>query len=177
MAKSFRIGVFEDEEKFISSVRVLLEKGVQIHEVFTPYPVHEVLHLLKRRTRLPTAAYFFGLLGAVATLSFLIWACVISWPIVYGGKPFNSFPSFMVITIVITILFVAIGSLVFFSASGRIVPGSENTVFDLRATDNRFIIVIEADQENGNKADEAEKMMTENGASEVLVRDIEKVIA
>lgn len=174
MAKSFRIGVFEDEEKFISSVKALIDKGVDIHDVFTPYPVHEVLHLLKRRTRLPTAAYFLGLLGAVATLSFLIWACVISWPIVYGGKPFNSFPSFVVITIVITILFVGIGSLAVFSAGARIIPGSENTVFDPRATDDRFIIVIEADQERG---DDAEKMMTENGASEVLVRDIEKVIA
>jgi Alternative complex III, ActD subunit len=177
MAKSFRIGVFEDEERFISSVKALIDKGMDIHEVFTPYPVHEVLHLLKRRTRIPTAAYFFGLLGAISTLSFLIWACVKSWPIVYGGKPFNSFPSFVVITIVITILFVAIGSLAAFSASARIRPGSENTVFDLRATDNRFIIVVKSDPENKRKADEAGKMMTENGASEVLVREFEKVLA
>jgi hypothetical protein len=172
MAKSFRIGVFEDEERFISAVTALIGKGIDIHEVFTPYPVHEVLHMLKRKTRLPTAAYFLGLIGAAATLSFLIWACVISWPIVYGGKPFNSFPSFVVITIVITILFVAIGSLAVFSAGARIIPGSENTLFDLRATDNRFIIVIEA-----APGDEAERIMSENGASEVLVRDLEKVIA
>lgn len=177
MAKWFRIGVFNDEEMFISSVKSLLEKGFSIYDVFTPYPVHEILHLLKRKSRIPTAAYFFGLFGAVATLSFLIWACVISWPIEYGGKPFNSFPSFVVITVVITILFAAIGSLALFSARAGILPGRDNTVFDIRATNDRFVIVVEAVSPDDPEAESAGRLMIENGASEVVAKEIEKVIA
>ncbi len=176
MARSFKIGVFNDEEKFISSVRILLEKGFPIYDVFTPFPVHEVLHMLKRKSRIPTVAYFLGLLGAIATLAFLIWACVISWPIVYGGKPFNSFPSFVVITVVITILFVAIGSLALFSARARIIPGRENTVFDLRAVNDRFVIVVEAVQPEDAEAEKAGTLMKENGASEIIVKEFEKII-
>jgi len=176
MARSFRIGIFEDEERFVTSVRTLHEKGFSIYDVFTPYPVHEVFHMLKRKTRLPTVAYFLGLAGAVATLGFLIWACVISWPINYGGKPFNSFPSFVVITVVITILFVAIGSLALFSSGAKLLPGRENTIFDLRSTDDRFVIVVEAVSPDDTDAESAGNLMIENGASEVVSKKIEKVI-
>jgi hypothetical protein len=176
MTRSFRIGIFNDEERFITSVRTLHEKGFSIYDVFTPYPVHEVFHLLKRKTKLPTAAYFLGLAGAAATLGFLVWACVISWPIVYGGKPFNSFPSFIVITVVITILFVAIGSLAVFSSGAKLLPGRENTIFDLRSTDDRFVIVVEAFTPDGSDAENAGNLMKENGASEVVEKRVEKVI-
>jgi hypothetical protein len=73
MGKKFKIGIFDDEEKFISSIRSLKEKEFLIWDVFTPYPIHEVFHLLKRKSRLPTAAYFFGLFGIIATLAFLYY--------------------------------------------------------------------------------------------------------
>jgi len=177
MTRSFKIGIFDDEERFIASVKTLHEKGFLIYDVFTPYPVHEIFNMLKRKTRLPTAAYFLGLTGAAATLGFLVWACVISWPIVYGGKPFNSFPSFVVITVVITILFVALGSLAVFSSAAKILPGRENTIFDLRSTDDRFVIVVETVAPDGSDAENAGNLMMKNGASEVVVKKIEKVIS
>jgi hypothetical protein len=145
MNKRFKIGIFDDEEKFLSSIRSLKEQKFSIHDVFTPYPVHEVFHLLKRKSRLPTAAYFFGLFGIIATLAFLYYTSVVDWPIVYGGKPFNSFPSFIVVTIVVTIFTVTIASLALFSARSKLFPGRDNTIFDLRATDDKFIIVVESE--------------------------------
>ncbi len=176
MAKSFRIGIYNEEESFISSVRVLIEKGVKVYEVFTPYPVHEVFEMLKSRTRIPVAAYFLGLVGAASTVGFLVWACVKSWPIVYGGKPFNSFPSFVVITVVITILFVGIGSLALFSFSAKILPGRDNTVFDARAMDDRFVIVIETPADDDPEGDRAATLMKENGATDVLKQQFDKII-
>src|SRR5665647_692996 len=127
MTRAFKIGIFNEEEKFLSSVKMLQEQDFLIFDVFTPYPVHEVFHLLKRKSKLPTAAYFFGLFGIIATLAFLYYTAVIDWPVVYGGKPFNSFPSFIVITIVLTILTVTIGSLAVFSARSKLLPGRDNT--------------------------------------------------
>jgi hypothetical protein len=172
MAKTYKIGVFDNEEKFISAVKQLKKNELPIFEVFTPYPVHEVFEMLKRTTRLPTAAYFFGLFGMAATLAFLYYTSVISWPIVYGGKPFNSFPSFVVVTIVVTILTVTILGLGLFSARSKLIPGRDNTVFDLRATDNRFIIVLEAIELSGKDAGD---LMLQNGAIEILDREYETV--
>src|SRR5665647_3793130 len=143
MDRTFKIGIFDEEEKFLSSIKSLQEQKLLIYDVFTPYPIHEVFHLLKRKSRLPTAAYFFGLFGIVATLGFLYFTSVVNWPLVYGGKPFNSFPSFIVVTIVVTILTVTLASLALFSVRSKLFPGRDNTIFDLRATDDKFVIVVD----------------------------------
>ena len=177
MAKTFKIGVFDEEEKFISSIKSLLGNEFTIYDVFTPYPLHEVFHLLKKKSRLPTAAYFFGLFAIIAVLSFLYYTSVIDWPIIYGGKPFNSFPSFIVVTIVLTIFTVTIASLATFSARSKLLPGRDNTIFDHRATDDKFIIALDVDLLGDKKAREAGELMKHEGAVEIIEKVFEKVNA
>lgn len=177
MSKAFKIGVFSEEGKFISSIKSLQEKKFQIYDVFTPYPIHDIFHLLKRRSRLPTAAYFIGLFAIFALLAFLYYTSVLDWPIIYGGKPFNSFPSFVVVTIVLTIFTVTIGGLALFSARSRLFPGRENTIFDHRATDDKFVIVIETDSLDSSEVEEVSGLMMESGATEVRDTQFENVNA
>jgi hypothetical protein len=175
MAKALKIGIFDHEEKFISSITSLSEEKFEIVDVFTPYPVHEVFEVLKRKSRLPTAAYFIGLFAILATLAFLYYAAVIDWPVVYGGKPFNSFPSFIVITLVLTILCVTIGSLAVFSARSKLFPGRDNTIFDNRATDDKFVIVLDADNLDESGAAKAVNIMKATGAIEIINKEFENV--
>jgi hypothetical protein len=175
MTRSFKIGIFDDEVKFISSIRSLQDQKLQIFDVFTPYPVHEVFHLLKRKSKLPTAAYFFGLFGILGTLGFLYYTSVISWPLNYGGKPFNSFPSFIVVTIVVTILTVTLASLALFSARSKLFPGRDNTIFDLRATDDKFVIVVDTNVPDITVGSKAGGIMEEQGAIEVVDKEFENV--
>jgi Protein of unknown function (DUF3341) len=177
MSKTYKIGIFDDEGKFISTIMLLQEQKYRIFDVFTPYPVHEVFHLLKRKSKLPTAAYFFGLFGILATLAFLYYTSVISWPVKYGGKPFNSFPSFIVVTIVVTILTVTIASLGLFSARSKLFPGRENTIFDTRATDDKFVIVVDTNLPDSSNAGRAGTIMEEQGAIEVIDKEFENVEA
>jgi hypothetical protein len=177
MNKTYKIGIFDEEEKFLASIRTLKEQEVTIFDVYTPYPIHEVFHILKRKSSLPTAAYFFGLFGAIATLGFLYFTSVISWPIVYGGKPFNSFPSFIVVTIVVTILTVTILSLAAFSARSKLFPGRNNTIFDDRATDNKFVIVVAYGESEAELSEMAGKTMKDQGAAEVYDKKYENVKA
>ena len=175
MSRNFKIGIFNDEGKFISTIRSLQEQKILIFDVFTPYPIHEVFHLLKRKSRLPTAAYFFGLFGIIITLSFLYYTSVINWPIVYGGKPFNSFPSFIIVTIIITILTVTIASLALFSARSKLFPGRDNTIFDLRATNDKFVIVIDTNALDNSARGKAGNIMEEQGAIEIIDKEFENV--
>lgn len=177
MVRNFKIGVFDEEEKFLSAIRSLQDQKILIYDVFTPYPVHEVFHLLKRKSKLPTAAYFFGLFGIVATLAFLYYTSVIDWPVVYGGKPLNSFPSFIVVTIIVTILTVTIASLALFSARSKLLPGRENTIFDLRATDDKFVIVVETDDSDSSAFERAVRIMEEQGAVEITEKEFGKINA
>jgi hypothetical protein len=177
MNKAFKIGVFEEEGKFISSIKSLQGKEFVIYDVFTPYPIHEVFHLLKRRSRLPTAAYFFGLFAIISVLAFLYFTSVFNWPIDYGGKPFNSFPSFIVVTIILTIFTVTIASLGAFSARSKLFPGRENTVFDDRATDDKFVIVVNTDSFDDSKSGQLVSLMQEEGAVEVYDKEFENINA
>jgi hypothetical protein len=109
------------------------------------------------------------------TLAFLYYTSVIDWPIVYGGKPFNSFPSFIVVTIVVTIFTVTIASLALFSARSKLFPGRDNTIFDLRATDDKFVIVVESDGAESSATDTVGDIMKQLGAVEVMDKEFGSV--
>lgn len=58
MNKDYILGVFKDEESLVAAFDKVKEKGVLPLEVFTPYPVHEILHGMGNKTRITYAAFF-----------------------------------------------------------------------------------------------------------------------
>ena len=165
MSKDYILGVFKDEESLVSAFEKVKEKGITPVEVYTPYPVHEILHGMGNKTRITHAAFFYGLFAAIGILSFLTYAASYSWPLNYGGKPFNSFPSFIVVTIVATILSVTLLTLFTFSARAKIFPGKIPEIVHERATDDRFVMVIDKKSIEKNK-DEINSIITEFGEIE-----------
>jgi hypothetical protein len=164
---SHLIAVFDDEPGLVKAVEEIRGKDLQIEEVYTPYPIHEVIRAMGTKSKLQIFAYFYGLFGAVAVLAFLYWTSVISWPINYGGKPFNSFPSFIIITIVLTIFIVTISSLATFSGRARLWPGKQHKIYDPRATDDKFVIVINKDAAGPDGWDTIQSIVRQHGAVEI----------
>ncbi len=162
--QQYIVGVYEDEEILVSAARAFKDKGIKIQEVFTPYPIHEILHIQEGKSRLITMAYIYGWIGAILILAFLYYTAVIDWPLNYGGKPVNSFPSFVFVSLIFIILFITIMSLTTFIARAKIFPGKKAEVIDPRATDDKFIFVF--DRKNVNQQ-ELEKLLKETGAVEV----------
>jgi hypothetical protein len=167
MSSSHLIGVFDDESGLVKAVEEIRGKDLPIEEVYTPYPIHEVIHAMGTKSKLQIFAYFYGLFGAVAVLAFLYWTSVISWPINYGGKPFNSFPSFIIITIVLTIFIVTVASLATFSGRAKLWPGKQHKAYDLRATDDKFVIVVSMDETGPGELGTIEGIMKAHGAVEI----------
>lgn len=171
--KKYLIGVFDSEHTLIDAFEKALEKGVKIEEVYTPYPIHEILHGMKTKTRITYAAFFYGVMAVALLLGGMYYAAVIDWPLHFGGKPFNTFPSFIVVTIVGTILTITLLTLFTFSARSRIYPGSKAEIIDVRATDDKFIILLDQDKMNVGKPEIAE-LFESFGASEVYEKETEK---
>jgi hypothetical protein len=171
MSKSHIIGVFDDEFSLVKAVEEIRQKEISIEEVYTPYPIHEVIHAMGKKSHLQVFAYFYGLFGAMAILAFLYWTSVIDWPINYGGKPFNSFPSFIIITIILTIFIVTILSLATFSGRAKLWPGKKHKIYDNRATDDRFVVVINLKEIKTGEQVTVEKIFKGNGAVEVRNSD------
>jgi hypothetical protein len=166
MNKNYLIGVFNDEHTLVDAFEKAIEKGVVIEEVYTPYPIHEILTGMPIKTRIRHAAFFYGLFGVIFLLGFMYYAAVIDWPLRFGGKPFNSFPSFIVITIVATILIITILTLLTFSIAAKVYPGRKPEIFDERATNDKFIILLDQDK-MGMGMNEINELFKAHGASEV----------
>lgn len=173
MNKKYLVGVFDDEQTLVEAFEHALEKGVVIEEVYTPYPIHEILHGMKNKTNITTAAFFYGLFAVVMLIGGMYYAAVIDWPLHFGGKPFNTFPSFIVVTIVATILTITLLTLFTFSARAKIFPGKKAEIIDVRATDDKFIILLDQDKMNLGKP-EVQKLFQSFGASEVYEKETEK---
>ena len=165
MNKEYILGVFKDEESLVEAFEKVKQKGILPLEVYTPYPVHEILEGMGNKTRISHAAFFFGLFSAAGILTFLTWAATISWPINYGGKPTNSFPSFIVVTIVATILSITLLTLFTFSARAKIFPGKVPEIIHERATNDRFVMVLDKNK-LGENADSIHQIITEHGEIE-----------
>jgi len=165
MSKKYILGVFDDEATLVDAFEKLKDKGVMPVEVYTPYPVHEILEGMPIKTRITHAAFFYGLFAALGILGFLTYAASISWPLHYGGKPFNAFPSFIVVTIVATILSITLLTLFTFSVRSKVFPGKKAEIFHERATDDKFVMVFDvAGIENDRESLKA--ILTEHGKIE-----------
>jgi hypothetical protein len=165
MSKDYILGVFNDEATLVDAFEKVKEKGIQPVEVYTPYPIHEILEGMGKKTKITHAAFFFGLFAAIGILAFLTYAAVFSWPLNYGGKPFNAFPSFIVVTIVTTILCITLLTLFTFSARAKIFPGKVPEIVHDRATDDKFVMVIDK-KSLGKKDSEIQAIIKEHGEIE-----------
>jgi hypothetical protein len=100
----------------------------------------------------------------------MYYAAVIDWPMHFGGKPFNTFPSFIVVSIVATILTITLLTLFTFSVRSKIYPGKQAVIIDIRATDDKFIIVLDQDK-MGMEMTAVTQLFQSHGASEVYQKE------
>ncbi len=165
--QAYIVGVYDDEEPLIEAARKFKDEGIKIEEVYTPYPIHEIFEIQNVKSRISIAAYIYGWIGGLGILAFMQYAAVLSWPLNYGGKPENSFPSFILVTLVFTILFVTIMSLTTFIGRAQIFPGKTIDIIDPRSTDDKFVFVF---PQEGTDRQKVESLLKSTGAVEVYDR-------
>ena len=68
--KDFLLGVFNDEESLVEAFGKVKEKGIQPVEVYTPYPVHEILEGMGKKSFITHAAFAYGVLSALGIIGF-----------------------------------------------------------------------------------------------------------
>lgn len=163
----YLVGVFHDEEVLLKAVKQVRDAGVKIEECYTPYPVHGLGHALGyKRSRLPIAAFMFGVLGTSLALLMQYYMMGIDWPMIIGGKNYASLPTFIPVTFELTVLLSAFGMVITFLIVSDLKPYGKAKVFDLRATDDKHIMAINLKQ-NKSQVDSIRKVLTDSGADEV----------
>ena len=71
------------------------------------------------------------------------WTASIDWQLDVGGKPWNSLPSDVPVAFEAAVLLAGFGSVFALLGVSRLFPGKQPHIIDPRATDDRFVLVID----------------------------------
>ncbi len=171
---NFVLGVFDDEDVLLHAVEEVRSSGVKIHEVYSPYPVHGLEHVLGyKRSRLPIAAFLFGLLGTSLALTMQFYMMRFDWPMIIGGKNYAAVPDFIPVTFEMTVLLAAFGMVGVFLISSNLKPWSQPRIFDLRSTDDKHIMAIDIANNTAIDVAKIEAILKSSGATEVNKKSFE----
>jgi hypothetical protein len=165
--KHYLVGIFNDEDVLVDAVGTIRSKGVKIEEVYSPFPVHGLDGALGyRRSRLPIAAFMFGLTGTTLALFTQIWMLGFDWPMIIGGKNFASLPPFVPVTFEFTVLLSAFGMVGTFFIAADMKPYKWPRMFDIRSTNDKHVMAIDLESNKLSK-DEITQIVKSSGAEEL----------
>jgi len=173
VGKNYLVGVFEDQDVVLDTIKSVRKAGVKIHEVFSPFAIHGIDDALGyKQSRLPIASFLFGITGTTLALFTITWMLGFDWPMIIGGKDFASLPPFIPVTFEFTVLLAAHGMVLTFFIVSDLKPWAKPRVFDIRCTDDKHIMAIDLG-ENKKSKEEINKMLSDLGASEVNEKNFE----
>jgi hypothetical protein len=139
---------FADPDKLLEATREAHEAGYSRIDAFTPFPIEGLAEAMgSHKTLVPLFTLIGGLVGCAGGFFLQYWPNVIGYPLDIGGKPYDSWPSFIPITFELTILFAALSCALGMLAMNGF-PSPYHPVFNLpsfeRATRDRFFLCIMA---------------------------------
>ena len=139
---------FDNPTALVNATRAVRDRGYRKLDAYTPFPIEElndVLHLHKNK--LPLIVLAGGILGGLTGYLLQYFVTVIYFPINVGGRPLHSWPSYIIITFELTILFGAISTVLGLLALCGL-PMPYHPVFNVprfsAASRDRFFLCIEA---------------------------------
>jgi Alternative complex III, ActD subunit len=146
---------FEQPEDLIRAAHRAHEAGYRKMDAYTPFPIEEVSEAVgHHHTILPWIVLGGGIFGCVSGFMLQYWVSVIAYPINVGGRPFNSWPSFIPVTFEMTVLFAALSAVFGMILLNRL-PEPHHPVFNVGrfalASSNRFFLCIEAEDARYNQ--------------------------
>jgi len=142
------IAEFDNPEALVGAAHRVFAEGFRKMDAYSPFPVEGLAEALGfHRTRVPLIVLTGGILGCLGGFFLQYWLAVIDYPINVGGRPLNSWPSFIPVTFELTILIAALSAFFGVLALNGL-PMPYHPVFNVErfelASRNRFFLCIEA---------------------------------
>jgi hypothetical protein len=139
---------FHSPEEIVKAAAAVHAAGYRKLDAYTPYPMEEVLDALHlHETHVPKLALAGGLLGLAGGWALQYWASVIAYPMNIGGRPFNSWPAFVVPSFETTVLGAAFATVIGMLLLNGF-PQPYHPVFNVKsfatASRDRFFLCVES---------------------------------
>jgi hypothetical protein len=143
------IGTFETPEELVEAGRKIRQMGYTKLDTMTPFPVHGIDEAIGvPYSKIGWITVCAAITGILVAQGLIYYVGVINYPLVIGGKPLFDFTFSIPVTFETAVLFSSI--VCFLSIWGLCgLPRLYNPVMNYRefhrASDDRFLLVIEAD--------------------------------
>ena len=140
---------FENTDDLLNAAHRAYAEGYRQLDAYTPFPVEGLAEAIGfHKTHVPLLCLLGGLTGCFGGFFLQWWPNVIGYPLNIGGKPHNSWPSFIPITFELTVLFAGLAT-VFGMLALNGFPMPYHPVFNAPnfelASRNKFFLCIMAE--------------------------------
>lgn len=140
---------FETPEKLVHACEAAHHEGYRKMDAYSPLPIEELHHAMHiKDTPLPRFVLAGGIMGCIGGMGLLQWISQVAYPMNIGGRPLNSWVSFIPITFETTVL---LAGLTTFGTLATLcgLPQPYHPVFNVprfkHASSDRFFLCIESD--------------------------------
>ena len=137
---------FDTPDNVVIAARKTYDAGYRKVDAYSPFPIEELAEAIGfHHNGVPLVVLVGGILGGLSGYLLQWWINTISYPTNIGGRPLNSWPSFIVVTFEMTILFAGLAA-VFGMLALNGLPMPYHPVFNVPrfafATKDRFFLII-----------------------------------
>jgi ActD protein len=137
---------FADAHELVAAARKIHQAGYRDVEAYSPLPVEGLADAIGfHRSWMPRVVLVGGIVGCLAGWAMQYYTTVIAYPLNIGGRPTNSWPSFIPVIFEMTVLFAALSAVLGMLAMNGL-PRPHHPLFAIpqfdRASQDRFFICI-----------------------------------
>ena len=139
---------FDSATDLVVATRAAYRAGYRKMDAYSPFPIEEASEAIGfHKSRVPLIVLLGGILGGSSGYALQYWINCISYPLNIGGKPWQSWPAFIVPTFELTILFAGLcGVFGMFALNG--LPMPHHPLFNsdrfAMVTRDKFFLCVEA---------------------------------
>jgi hypothetical protein len=136
---------FDSATALVEAARKTHQAGYKKIDAYSPFPIEGLAEEIGARNDVPIIVLVGGLIGGVSGYLMQYWMSAVDYPLNIGGKPYHSWPAFIIITFEMTILFAGISAVLGMLALNRL-PMPYHPVFNVprfsAATKDRFFLIV-----------------------------------
>ncbi|HWZ82986.1 MAG TPA: DUF3341 domain-containing protein [Terriglobales bacterium] len=137
---------FDSPQELLDAAHKTHSAGYKDIDAFSPFPVEGLADAIGfHKNAVALVVLICGIIGGLSGFLLQVYVAVITYPVNVGGRPNFSWPSFIIVTFELTILFGGISAAVGMLALNGL-PMPYHPVFNVpafsKASDNKFFLLV-----------------------------------
>jgi hypothetical protein len=147
---------FDSPQELVDAAQKTHKAGYKKIDAFSPFPIEGLADAIGfHKNMVPFVVLVGGIIGGLSGYLLQYYVAVITYPVNIGGRPYHSWPSFIIVTFELTILFAGLSAVIGMLALNGL-PMPYHPVFNVsefaQASNDKFFLVVFSSDPNYDAA-------------------------